>query len=906
MAFKSYLPSTLRFRLSTMVTLLVLGAAVTVTVAALVLAERDMKSVIGNQQYVLLTAAATHIDEHLVGKKAMLAALAESLPAQTLHDPQALLAYVKARQTVRGEFSMIEVYDAAGVLAGALGEPMPATPYSVAGQPWFEQTIATQRGAISGPFASKIAATPTVLISAPVLDAEGRTALVLAGGIDLPRYAPFESLSAIRQGSSGFTFIMTADGILLSHPNKQRILHSVNERPGVNAATQMALGGFEGWTEADNKDKVKGIYAYRRLKQANWVVAARFPSEEALAPLRQMRYEAALAAILFAALAGLLSWIGIARLLRPLQRLRRNIAEIKNSRAGIQVLQLERRDEIGELSGAFYRLMAERETAQLRTDESERRARILGDTLPLLISYLDRDLRYLYANEYYRTQWGLDPQSIQGKTVQEVFGASADSWIGELREALAGKRLHFEREGERLGVRQHFLVDLVPDISAEGEVLGTYLMAMDITDRKNAELIQAAGEQRAAAASRAKSDFVANMSHEIRTPMNAVLGVAYLLENTALDRTQKEYVEMIRSSGQVLLGILNDVLDFSKIEAGRMELSPVAFQLREVLDAVAAVMTMNADVRGIGLSIEADTDVPQALVGDALRLQQILINLVGNAIKFTEQGAVTLRVGMLGGAGDTVSLRFAVCDTGIGMDMEQQSRLFSAFNQADASTTRRFGGTGLGLAICRRLAELMGGTITVSSIPGAGSEFVVVLPFARAGARTLVPPERWHEGDLVLEDEAMTPERGQGADRETDGETEPEAPSQRLKGLRLLLVEDHPLNQIVARGMLEHAGAIVDVAENGRLAVDLLRQRAADYDIVLMDVQMPEMDGFEATRLIREELLLTVPVLAMTAGVLQSEQERCISAGMDDFIAKPVDVEHMLDTISRHWAALRA
>jgi PAS domain S-box-containing protein len=890
-----------------MVTLLVLGAAVTVTVAALVLAERDMKAVIGNQQYVLLTAAATHIDEHLVGKKAMLAALAESLPAYTLHNPQALLAYLKARPTVRGEFSMIEIYDAAGVLAGALGEPMPASPYSVADQPWFEQTIATQRGAISGPFASKIAATPTVLITAPVLDAEGRTLLVLAGGIDLPRYAPFESLSAIRPGSSGYTFIMTTEGILLSHPNKQRILHSVNERPGVNRATQMALSGFEGWTEADNKDKVKGIYAYRRLKQANWVVAARFPSEEALAPLRQMRYEAAMAAILFAALAGLLSWIGIARLLRPLQRLRRNIAEIKNSRAGIQVLQLDRKDEIGELSGAFYRLMAEREAAQVRTDESERRARILGDTLPLLISYLDRDLRYLYANEYYRTQWGFDPRTIQGKTVQEVFGASSDSWVVDLRQALTGKRLHYERETERHGVRQHFLVDLVPDISDEGEVLGTYVMAMDITDRKNAELMQAAGEQRAAAASRAKTDFVANMSHEIRTPMNAVLGVAYLLENTTLDRTQKEYLEMIRSSGQVLLGILNDVLDFSKIEAGRMELSPVAFQLREVLDAVSAVMTMNADVRGIGLTIDADADVPQALVGDALRLQQILINLVGNAIKFTEQGAVTLRVGTLGGAGDTVSLRFAVCDTGIGMDMEQQSRLFSAFNQADASTTRRFGGTGLGLAICRRLAELMGGSIAVSSIPGAGSEFVVILPFARAGARAIVPPERWHEGDLVLQDEAMTMGHRGNEDHEAEGrETDREPPPQRLKGLRLLLVEDHPLNQIVARGMLEHAGAIVGMAENGRLAVDLLREHATDYDIVLMDVQMPEMDGFEATRLIRQELGLTMPVLAMTAGVLQSEQERCISAGMDDFIAKPVDVEHMLDTISRHWAALRA
>jgi CheY-like chemotaxis protein/anti-sigma regulatory factor (Ser/Thr protein kinase) len=369
------------------------------------------------------------------------------------------------------------------------------------------------------------------------------------------------------------------------------------------------------------------------------------------------------------------------------------------------------------------------------------------------------------------------------------------------------------------------------------------------------------------------------MSHEIRTPMNAVLGVAYLLENTPLSQAQKEYVAMIRSSGQVLLGILNDVLDFSKIEAGRMELAPQPFLLREVLESLANVMTQPADARGISLAIGADDDVPAVLVGDAMRLQQILINLVGNAVKFTERGGVSVRVAR---DADRARLRFVVRDTGIGMDLEQQSRLFSAFNQADASTTRRFGGTGLGLTICRRLAELMGGDISVRSTPGAGSEFVVMLPFgfAEEEAPAEHPP---------LQTAAASP---------TD--------HPRLQGLRLLLVEDHPLNQLVARGMLEHAGAQVDIAENGQLAVDCLRERAADFDIVLMDVQMPVMDGYEATRQIRRRLNLKLPVLAMTAGVMKSEQDQCIAAGMNDFIAKPVDVEQMLDIISRHWDAIRS
>jgi PAS domain S-box-containing protein len=543
------------------------------------------------------------------------------------------------------------------------------------------------------------------------------------------------------------------------------------------------------------------------------------------------------------------------------------------------------------------RLKAMRDAAQLRSSESERRARVLADTLPLLIAYIDHDLRYRFANAYYRTQWGLDPQAMIGQSVTEVFGAAAEPWLDELRAALSGCRLHFERDFHGTEGAHHFLVDLVPDIGVDGKVAGFYLTAMNITDRKNSE-------QRAEAASRAKSEFVANMSHEIRTPMNAVLGVAYLLENTPLSHTQKEYVGMIRSSGQVLLGILNDVLDFSKIEAGRMELAPTTFRPRQLLDTVRNVMTVNAAARGISLVISTDAEVPPVLVGDVTRLQQILMNLVGNAIKFTERGGVTVRVSVTQPQRDDgVMLRFGVRDTGIGMDAAQQTRLFSAFSQADASTTRRFGGTGLGLAICRRLAELMGGDIMVRSTQGAGSEFVVTLPFPLGAEDAEVDVPLLPSQQGVQAPAPVQPSQPVAVAAAPEPQTG-DAP--RLQGLRLLLVEDHPLNQVVARGILEQAGASVEVAENGKLAVDHLRERASDYDMVLMDVQMPVMDGFAATRHARHELGLTLPILAMTAGVMQSEQDQCIAVGMDDFIAKPVDVEQMLDTISRHWDAIRA
>ena len=995
-----------------MVVVLVLGAAVTVTAAALLLAERDMKAVIGNQQYALLAGAAAHIDEHLAVKKAMLATLAESLPANLPSEPARLHAVLAEHKALNKEFSLLEVYRADGTLLDVQGGAMPAQPISAKGLPYFEQTLHSGKGAVSAPFVSAISGAPTVLITAPVLDPHGQPRMVLAGAINLLHYAPFEALSALKPGSTGFTFIMTSEGVLLSHPSKDRILKNINEAPGRNEATEMALHGFQGWTEARNKRGVMGIYSYRRLTQTSWIVAARYPSDEALAPLRSIRYEAAAAAIVFAGLAGLLAWFGIARLLQPLQRLRRNIAQVKDSQAGIHLLQLDRKDEIGELSGAFYRMVAEREEAQART-------RNIADNLPLLVAYLDKEKRYQFTNQHFMTLWGMDPQAMLGKSVLEVFGALADGWQQQLNAALAGQRLHYERAIPRADGEQHLMVDLIPDLAPDGSVRGVYFMATDITARKNAELRQAASERRAEAASRAKSEFVANMSHEIRTPMNAVLGVAYLLGNTELDAVQKKYLDMILASGNALLGILNDVLDFSKIEAGRMELAPVPFQLNDVLNAIATVMTLNAGEKNIELAIGVDPGVPLALTGDAMRLQQILINLVNNAVKFTEQGEVSLLVERLGrpGIGSGVTLRFVVRDTGIGMDVEEQGRLFSAFSQADASTTRRFGGTGLGLAICRRLAELMGGSIEVRSAKGVGSEFVATLPFSagQEGAQPLptnglsdlrllvvddnetsreylcktiaswkwradsaasgaeaVQQLRLHQQagvryDAVLVDwqmpamdglqtlAALRAEAGdalpvvlmvgaygrdqlmaQGCAAQASGvlikpatssslfDTLHEALANRaadaaaahlpglnangqplLEGVRLLLVEDHPLNQIVARGMLEIAGAAVDVAENGEIALRMLSEHPTDFDLVLMDVQMPVMDGFEATRKIRHELGLKLPVVAMTAGVMQSEKDECMAAGMDDFIAKPVDVEQMMSTIARHIPAHR-
>jgi PAS domain S-box-containing protein len=357
-------------------------------------------------------------------------------------------------------------------------------------------------------------------------------------------------------------------------------------------------------------------------------------------------------------------------------------------------------------------------------------------------------------------------------------------------------------------------------------------------------------------ANRAKSDFLATMSHEIRTPLNGVIGFNGLLLDGPLTEEKRRYAELARESGETLLHLLNDFLDFSKIEAGRLELEPIAFDPVQELQQAIDLVRASAQQKGLQLDFECSS-LPRALRGDAARLRQILLNLLGNAVKFTARGRIALGCEVLGKKeGAPLWLRFTVADTGIGIDAAAQQRIFQPFIQADASTTRRFGGTGLGLAICRRLTEAMGGRIGVVSTPGAGSTFWVELPFEAAGAAVAGPAPS----------DAVPPGNHRG---------------------RVLVAEDNPVSQLMTAEMLKRLGCQVDVVGNGEEAVKALRH--LPYDLVLMDCDMPVMNGFDATRGIRaQEGEGHVPVVAMTASAMKGDREKCFAAGMDDFLAKPI------------------
>ncbi|MBF0481588.1 MAG: response regulator [Desulfovibrionaceae bacterium] len=590
-----------------------------------------------------------------------------------------------------------------------------------------------------------------------------------------------------------------------------------------------------------------------------------------------------------------------------------------------------------------------------------------------------------------------------------VHPEDRDHLVNELREKGIVRDYELEMYGPDRKIGNLLVTYLNTEFEGHPGILGWYV---DVSKIKETEKALAAAKNAAEEATRAKSDFLANMSHEIRTPMNAVIGMTHLALQTELTPKQRDYLGKIDGSAKALLRILNDILDFSKIEAGRMDMEQVEFNLEEVLDNLANIVTVKAEEKGLEILLRTDPDVPQSLVGDPLRLGQILINLAGNSIKFTSQGEILVRAQLVEKLEDNVTLRFSVSDTGIGMTSEQAAKLFQAFTQADSSTTRKFGGTGLGLSISKRLVEMMGGTIWVESEPGKGSTFIFTAEFGlqkearerRAasvgdlrGLRVLVVDDSatsreilvealtamtflagqspsgeeaigeleraTREGtpyDLVLMDwkmpgldgietsarikrddklskipmvimvtaygreEIMRQAREAGLEgflikpvnqsvllntimdvfgRNVDKKARPFKPSQdraeamsAIRGARVLLAEDNEINQQVARELMESMGLVVDIAANGRECVELARVN--DHDVILMDIQMPEMDGFQATAELRADpKFAEKPIIAMTAHAMAGDRDKSLGGGMNDHVTKPIDPDAFFATL---------
>ncbi len=533
---------------------------------------------------------------------------------------------------------------------------------------------------------------------------------------------------------------------------------------------------------------------------------------------------------------------------------------------------------------------------------SERRLHEIIDVMPVALFVKDTESRIIMMNHACEMQWGMFFSDLNGTDASQFFPPEQMAgFLAKDREVFAGRQMvNFEEDAWNAALRENRAVHTFkkPVFDQEGKPLYLIGISVDITERKRAEnelrelneRLEERVEQRtrelshakiqAEEASRAKSDFLANMSHEIRTPMNSVLGMAQLALKNEHDPKQRDYLKKIHLSGEHLLGVIDDILDFSKIDAGKLTLENTEFDLDQVQHTLTNLVAWRAAEKGLKLTFDFDSGIPRYLHGDVLRLNQILINYINNAIKFTQQGEIIVRAGIIGERENDALLRFEVQDTGIGISEEQKSELFHAFQQADSSTSRKYGGSGLGLVISQRLAAMMEGKVGVESEVGKGSTFWATMRIgksskpAAAGRR-----EKPGQADRLLTTMAA------------------------INGARILLAEDNLFNQQVATEFLKDAGATVCAAGNGEEALDLLRQEP--FDCVLMDVQMPEMDGLEATRLIRDDATLAgIPVIAMTANTSNEDRERCLAAGMNDFIGKPFKLDNFYTTLAK-WLPVR-
>jgi PAS domain S-box-containing protein len=663
--------------------------------------------------------------------------------------------------------------------------------------------------------------------------------------------------------------------------------------------------------------------------------------------------------------------------------------------------------------------ITERKRAEEALRKSEERFRDLYDNAPVGYFEYDTEGRITNVNQTHLEMLGYTAEEIIGQSVWK-FTVEGETVIEQVMAKLSGAlplgkelyRTYRRKDGTTIPV-------LIKDrliLDTENRISGIRSTIQDITERKRAEEELQKAKEAAEAATRAKSDFLANMSHEIRTPMNAIIGLSHLALKTDLTAKQRDYMNKIQASGHNLLGLINDILDLSKIEAGKLEIETTNFSLDQVLNNVADVVSQKAEEKGLEIYFRTAPDVPRELVGDPLRLGQVLLNLVGNAVKFTETGEVVVSTEFVVQEAERIRLRFWVRDTGIGMSKEQQARLFQPFTQADGSTTRKYGGTGLGLAISKQLVERMGGEIEVESTPGVGCafSFTVLLgtqeearvrrgtiPFSPLSLKALVVDDSPIAQDILktmltsMSFDVTTVGSGKAALKELEDREDfydlllldwrmpgmdgletvrqiktrlrphktpkiflvtaygreelmrqaevlgldgflikpisesllfntimevfgceglpPTAPpsqavtvtAKRIAGARVLVVEDNEINQQVAQEILEGFELRVEIATNGREAVDMVTKDESRFEAVLMDLQMPEMDGLEATRFIRKTLNnSTLPIIAMTAHALESERDNCLKAGMNDYVSKPVDPDGLLTTLMR-WIKLR-